>query len=303
MRSKSGRKRPTRPKVRRGAGRSVLTSQKVRRTRRRRNPFAVLKSLGLSFFKISVFAVLLGVVSLGFIYSYEYFMKAPFLELKEIKIRCQDPHLAEKVKQICRFPKGTTVVAVNLERLKREIEKDPWVRSAVVERRFPHTLMVEVHSHEPIAFVVLKAKLYLMSERGVLFKEVSGEEGLDLPVVTGLSEDGIRAFPSQEEWGRKLSPVLNILKALKDSEDPWSVAGLSEIHVRGGERFSLYFDRLRAEVRLTARDLGLKLKRLSRVVAHLSKEGVLEAVSRIDLQGRGGAVVSFSNGPSHTRRG
>jgi len=311
MRSKGSGKRSRALRgreVNNGRGRAarrktVLSTQKVRRVKRWSHPYTFLKSIGFSFVKFSVFGMILGMVSLFFIYSYQYFMEAPFLELREVDIRCHDQNLARWVRQICQFPKRTTVVAIDIERLKREIEKNPWVRCAVVERRFPHTLRVEVEKHQPIAFVVVKPKLYLMSDQGVLFKEVSKDEGLDLPVVTGLFDDTYQISGGDTEQEKDLRTVLTMIKIMNGWSKQWSVERLSEIHARGRGRFSLYFDHLRAEVRLNTGDLRLQLKRLSQVVDYLASKGVLDTVKRIDLQGPGGAVVSFKSPLSPTRRG
>jgi hypothetical protein len=48
---------------------------------------------------------------------------------------------------------GDNLLAVDLSRIKRDLELEPWIAEAVVERVFPHTVRVRVMEREPIARV------------------------------------------------------------------------------------------------------------------------------------------------------
>ncbi len=279
----------TRPRSGQGRRHSVLASQRVRRPKKKKRVFPFLRALGSSVFRIAAVGLVVGVVSLLFIYSYHYLMEAPFLELKNLEIRCDDSGLRNRIKEICEVPPGTTLLALDLGQLKRDVEGDPWVRRAVVERRFPHTLIVEVERQRPVAFVLIKPKLYVMNHYGELFMEAQGNEGLDLPIITGLSDEGhLREG--------QLKGALKVLGSLRKGIGPWTLNSLSEIHIRENGRYSLYFDHLKAEVRVVAADMDSRLRRLSKVVGHLSNSGLLSAVSRIDLLDVREAVVSFKEG-------
>jgi hypothetical protein len=70
----------------------------------------------------------------------------------------------------------------------RALQADPWVAPATLARRLPGEVLATIVEHRPAALVQLGG-LYVLDEEGRLFKRAAPEDGLDLPVVTGLSRE------------------------------------------------------------------------------------------------------------------
>jgi cell division protein FtsQ len=156
------------------------------------------------------------------------------------------------------------------------------VASARLERRLPGTVRVAVVEHRPAALVRFGA-LYVLDEQGRIFKRAEPEDGLDLPIIAGLS---------REAWlDRKPDLQLRLYAALH-LLDTWQAAGfrvasLSEVRLDEGGGFTL-FDRGGGsdgsqvqEIRLGAAEISLELHRLAQVRAALARRG--ERAVRIDL--------------------
>jgi hypothetical protein len=130
--------------------------------------------------------------------------------------------------------------------------------------------------------------IYYMNRRCEIFKEVNESEDVDFQVITGISRQDQKAL-------EKLHRAARVMEVLAMQKGPWSLKGLSEIHMRNDE-MSLYFSHLSAEINIKCEDLPDKMDGLKKVTKHLRKTGQIHQVTGIDLDSRDGAVVSFRKG-------
>jgi cell division protein FtsQ len=123
--------------------------------------------------------------------------------------------------------------------------------------------------------------LYLADERGRVFKRATPGDGLDLPLVTGISREEYEGRPGE------LEPVLAGALALAAR---WSERGLdgrvslSEIHVDPDWGVSVFAGDEGTEIRLGTGEIPAKLERLERVLAALAADG--KRAERIHLDNR-----------------
>jgi len=169
-------------------------------------------------------------------------------------------------------------MSIDLAAAARAVEAHPWVASARLARSFPGTVLVEIVEHRAAAQVQLGG-LYLIDEEGRVFKRLAAEDGVDVPLVTGVS---------REAWLRdkgaaqlRLYSALHLLEAWRAEGLP--AAALEEIRLEEDGGFTA-FARDGAglqEVRLGPRDLPLQLRRLEQLRAALARRG--EHAARIEL--------------------
>jgi cell division protein FtsQ len=237
-----------------------------------------------------IFFVMCGIVavSLMFLYVYGYLLTSPYIRLEKVIFQGLDGELKDELLEMADLDFDLSLLAINLDELEERLEAHPWIRSVDLEKRFPHTLAIFAEKEEPLALVNLD-RLFYLSRRGTLFKEVAGLDRLDYPIVTGLSKE-------DEEKGRQLHDALEILRVLETEQPPWCLDNLSEIHVRKDGNVSLYFTFLRAEIRMRGTDLALKMGDLKRLVEHLNDEGRIPMVRSINLNYGDAAAVSFRKG-------
>jgi len=174
---------------------------------------------------------------------------------------------------------GENLFRLDLSRAARALEAQPWVASARLSRRLPGTVVVAVAEHRPAALVRFGA-LYVLDEEGHVFKRAEPDDGLDLPIVAGLSREAWLDRKPEEQL--RLYGALHLL-------DTWQAAGfkvasLSEVRLDEGGGYTL-FDRgaegTVQEIRLGGSDISLELQRLAQVRAALARRG--ERAIRIDL--------------------
>ncbi len=173
---------------------------------------------------------------------------------------------------------GANLFRTDLARAARAMVGHPWVASATLTRRLPGEVLAAIVEHRPSALVRLGG-LYVLSDEGRLFKRAAPGDGLDLPVVTGLSRE---AWSEQKpEMQLRLFGALHLLDTWQASGFP--VASVSEVRLDEDGGFTLFAHDGTAvqEVRLGSSDISLKLQRLAQIRAALARRG--ERASRIDL--------------------
>jgi cell division protein FtsQ len=80
---------------------------------------------------------------------------------------------------------GTPILAVNPTRAKEQLETLPWVRTAVIERRLPHTLYVRLVERKPLALWQHGGKLDLVDREGAVIPVTRLDRFAKLPMVVG----------------------------------------------------------------------------------------------------------------------
>lgn len=271
--------------------RSILKKQDIKR-RRPRNFFSTiwrtLAQIWSFSIKSSCMLVLLVFISLLFLYLYEYIVNSPYVKLEEVVITGIDGNLKQRLLTMAEIGTGTSLLALNENKLKQKMESHPWIKAVQLKKRFPHTLLIWAEKEDPWA-VVVSGGLHYLGRGGKVFKEVDHDEAIDYPLITGVSL-------TDSNLESQLRLATQILKVIEREKRPWSLEELSEIHVKKNGRVSLYFQSLPAAIQLNGMDLAKKMVALKRLVGHLNRAGYIHLVKVINLDYRNGAVVSFKKG-------
>ena len=139
--------------------------------------------------------------------------------------------------------------------------------------------------------------LYLVDRDGKPFKRLQPGDGMDLPLLTGVSREEYVASPEQaaESFRRALAALASYVRVEK--AEP-----ISEVHI--APRSLTLITTGGAELRFGEDASAEKLARLSRVRAELARRGLAAEVIHLDNRARPGWVtVKLSTSPSERRSG
>jgi cell division protein FtsQ len=288
----------------RGTGRSfhrrksVLKGQTVKGKKKTKRTFPcllrTLSGIGAFTLKLSVLLFILVLVSLLFLYSYEYLLTSPHLMLESVVMEGVGEDMKRELFTMSGLRFDMSLLEISLSGTREKLEKHFWVHSVELEKRFPHTLIVRVEKEIPQAVVVMDT-LYYMNGTGQIFKKVDDTDGVDYPVVTGVSS-------ADEMREKQLALAASVIGSLKSGKDPWSYGGLSEVHMTKDDMVCLYFQSLDAAIRLKGQDVTEKMNKLQKVLEHLNRTGRIHMVKAINLNYRDAAAVSFRGGARIDRK-
>jgi POTRA domain, FtsQ-type len=166
----------------------------------------------------------------------------PAFAVERIDVKTDGVILPEQVRRWSGVKPGQNLLALDLARVKRDLEMAPAIRSAAVERVMPHTLKLCVSERVPVAQVaVLRLKpgggtepstVYLDREGFVMMPLSPAQRTLvaartndSLPAICGLSLGGV--MPGKKIDSAQVRGALQLICALQHSP----MAGLADLRV------------------------------------------------------------------------
>ncbi|MDY6879768.1 MAG: FtsQ-type POTRA domain-containing protein [Desulfatiglans sp.] len=265
----------------------IRTNRVTKRKKTKQLP-DIFRWLGPGFVRICLFVACVSGISVVFLWGYQILTESDFLKLRQIRIEGANAELRRELIDLSGLNAESNVFTADLNSLKEAIETHVWVRTAEVERRLPDTIIIRVEREIPFA-VVRMDHSYYMNRYGEIFKKIERFEDMDLPIVTGIAKE-------PQDGKDQLERAAFTLRSLESEKGLWSLAELSEIHVKSGKGLSLYFNHVAAEIKIVCEDFTGKIKGLRKVTEHLRRSGRMRQVKAIDMNHVDGAVVSFRTG-------
>jgi cell division protein FtsQ len=116
--------------------------------------------------------------------------------------------------------------------VKVRLESLPWVKSATVDKKFPDTLSVGLQVRRALAVSLVGGAVLAVDQDGLVFEVRTDARGLDVPVISGVAFEALKAgsrFPSA------VKPLFDRLRDLRD-HSPGLFRMISEIQLRRNDR-------------------------------------------------------------------
>jgi cell division protein FtsQ len=227
-------------------------------------------------------------------------VRGDLLRIREIRYLGLSQLTASALGELSPIRPGDHLLLSDTEAMATALRRNPWVATVEIHRRLPPALEVVVTERQAAALVELGG-LYLVDLGGQVYKRAAPGDGLDLPVVTGLTREAFEARGDDGGEEHRLRSALGLLGR-------WREAGLdrraavSEVHLDPVLGTTVYAGDDGMEIRLGQGDLPRKLDRLDLLLARLESDGVQGEVIHLDnrrhpdwvavrVKGRMGVVV------------
>ncbi len=149
--------------------------------------------------------------------------RAPELVVSRIRVVGNEQLAEGEILRALGLRSDSNILSLDLDRLKQQLLRSPWIKDVQLTRVLPATLTLRVVERVPVGIAVLDG-LYLIDEEGTFLDEMSPRYAeLALPLVRGMSDENgrlveVRAFLA----GR-------VLEAL--AKEPRLAPAISEIDV------------------------------------------------------------------------
>ncbi len=183
---------------------------------------------------------------------------------------------------------GTNIFAIDLDGARAAILADPWIEEATLTRHLPETVEVRVHERRAAALVALGDTL-LAAPDGEPFKKLEPGDPFDLPLITGLTPDGVAG--DREEARRLIRRGIDL--AAEYAQAPLSKrAPLQEVHVDTSGAFTLVVGRPPIDLVLGEPPFRRKLDQAARVFAELDRRRAKAQAIMVDNEARPERVVA-----------
>lgn len=179
-------------------------------------------------------------VAAGSYLGYRFITTSDRFAVRVIEVRGNAQVSVEEIKARMGVVPGDNIFGVELSAMARALEAEPMIERALVRRRLPDTLIIEIEEREPAVLVELGG-LYLADREGQVFKRALIErgDGAGLPVITGLGRAEYAEDP--EAVAARIREALAAAATYAGSAAATRPAlGEINIHPRHGITFTTY---------------------------------------------------------------
>lgn len=250
--------------------------------------------------RVAAFAGAVPVLVVAGLWGYAEITTAEALSVRAITVTGLSNVTASEIEELSGIRKGQNIFIFDCDAVEAALKANPWVEAAEVGRSLPDTVNIAIKERIPIALVKLDA-MYVMDSSGVIFKRFASGDGLDLPVVTGLTAE---ALGGDDPKG--IQKGLIRLISILSGRSGFNISNVSEINVDPSFGLSVYTleDGVRLEVGLDG--FEEKLDSFEKVLRH---RGTLDGVEAMDLNDSKEVIVRFSTnvvkegGEAHGKKG
>lgn len=208
--------------------------------------------------------------------GYRVIASASFFQPREIDITGTNRTSSEHVRSIVNAAASDGVWQTDLSELRERIEREPWVRTAIISRVLPSCLRVRIEEREPVAVVrTTSGRVRWADREGVLLDDVAPTDDAPAFFMRGWSESN-----PKENTER-----IAVYKGMRESWERVGVAErISEVNLEDlrDVRAQLAGRDARIEVRLGAKDYEERLIKALKTLDEKRQVSDTRAVMRLD---------------------
>lgn len=276
------------PKKKQVAAKSVPSNPAAKRTwPKLQNPFREKGALALRIARIllgvALFSTIAGVSSFGL---YRYVSTSSRFAVKTILVEGAAHQSQTDLTQKAGIELGKNIFTIDLEAARQGLLSDPWIERAVVDRKLPGTLSLQVTEREPIALASLSGEIFLTSRGGEIFKRLEPGDPCDFPLISGLGGSG-------ELLRDREGLMASVRRAQELMADYLRLGpknyGLQEVHMTPEGTFDLLVSRDGIRLAMGKPPYRPKIERAARVLAETARR-------------KGQPLVIFLDNEAHPER-
>lgn len=148
-----------------------------------------------------------------------FIFKAPFFNLKSVKIEGASILSQKQIRSSSGISDGENIFLISMSKTKERIEKIPYVKSAEVMRVFPDSIRIKIKECVPRAYVAYKEKYVLLDYNGKILEISKTNDKYSVMTVKGIklknAKTGEKIKDSEDKRIKYLTETLEILEKNK----------------------------------------------------------------------------------------
>jgi cell division protein FtsQ len=273
----------------------VSTKLKNRRFMIRRRKAARKRDLtraAFAFLRCLLLVLATATAVLGGMIAYQKLLQCPQFTVKKISVAGCGRYLPDQVMSMAGITHETNLLAIDLTGMCHRLEQSPWIERAQVKRSFPDRLSISIRERKPVALINMDG-LYLVDEKGTIFKKAEGEEMLGedrmvLPILTGVRREDAAGHP--QAVAPLISQALTFIHSAEREGIPRS--SISEIHLDPVLGLTVFTTPDAVQIEMGFQPFETKCRRLCAIVEDLKNRNLVPRV--IDLTYRHKAFIKLN---------
>jgi len=192
----------------------MIKKQWGRKNRRHKEPFFVMaKRRVVKSLKVAFVVLILPVSAVSVWAVYRELTTTKLLAINTVEVSGLKRVSKSDVMALAGISQGQNLLAFKPAAAESGLRKNPWIKYAKVSRLVPDTVSIELKERIPAALVKLEA-MYVMDADGVIFKEFTNSDNLDLPVVTGFTAQDLKQDELKQDEDGAQRGLLDLIRIL-----------------------------------------------------------------------------------------
>ncbi len=154
---------------------------------------------------------------------------------------------------------GGNLFRVDIQQVQAKLKEHPFFKSVAVQRRLPHTLVLEVVEYTP-EFILNTSRFFYVDQDGDIFKDITDtEDPRDFPVLSGIGED---LLTDPQKVKTTIREAVQ-LKRIYQQSPIFETLGLSEIHFEKNIGYNLYPEKKKYCIKVGLKDFAQKIQKMA----------------------------------------
>ena len=195
----------------------------------------------------------------------------------------------ETILKLVAVQHGMRITDISLKDIQHRLEQNPFIETALVSRRFPSTLQVEVVERVPVAFLAGR-RLFMVDKNAVLLPVLHSSALGSLPVINGVGR--FREEPGKPVASARVHQALELLHSVRTA-DMKLYQRLSEVTFSAEKGFVVYFTDVRFPVYFGFDGFFRKAQKTAAFFEEVKREKRYARLRYVDLRYRDQVVAKF----------
>jgi len=225
-------------------------------------------------------------ISLTSIMLYKELLQLPFLQVKKIHVEGCRKQSPATIISLAGIHPQINLLSLDLKNMCQRLENSPWVERAQIKRTLPDQLDISICEHKPAALINLN-QLHLVDEKGTVFKKAEREDGLALPILTGITWEDLMS--NQKLHTALINQALALLKLFEGEGIPLSA--ISEIHLNATLGLTVFTTHNATQIEMGFAPFEKKVDRLCMLLDDFKRKNCIP--ENIDLNYRHKAFIKL----------
>ena len=140
--------------------------------------------------KILVGITIICIGLVGFFICRHWACQSDLFRVCQVLVNGCDRLTEEEILELSDVTDQDNLLSLDLKLIATSIEAHPWVNTIEVKRKLPDHLIITIKEHTPVA-LLNSDKMYLVDKQGKIIDELSIDEPVSLPIITGIDPKNI----------------------------------------------------------------------------------------------------------------
>lgn len=159
------------------------------------------------------------------------FMSNCGFELENVVITGQNNIKNDEILNSLNADRGTPIFSMNLNQIRYKIESNPWIKSAIIERKMPNTIIVHIKEREPVAIWQVNKELFVVDQDGEILNNLSSSKYPNLLHVVG-DDANIHASKLIEDISANPALAKKIVNAIRFGQRRWDLNFIGNLNAK-----------------------------------------------------------------------